>query len=53
MLVTLIIFNAASSIAIVPQKPSRRSPFDIPGLDKDITRGDIIEALDDSRERRI
>jgi len=36
--------------AIVPRKPRHRSPFDIPGLDKEITRSDIIEAIDDSRE---
>ncbi len=38
--------------AIVPQSPRpRRSPFDVPGLSKHITREQIIEAIRESRER--
>ncbi len=38
--------------AIVPQlaRP-RRSPFDIPGLGKGITKQEIVEAIRESRER--
>jgi hypothetical protein len=38
--------------AIVPQSPHpRRSPFDIEGLNKRITKDEIIEAIRESRER--
>ena len=38
--------------AIVPQlSRPRRSPFDIPGLSKDITKQEIVEAIRESRER--
>lgn len=39
--------------AIVP-RPSRsqRSPFDIPSLNKGITKEEIIEAIRESRERK-
>ena len=38
--------------AIVPQATRpRRSPFDIPGLNKNVTRQEILEAISDSRER--
>jgi antitoxin Phd len=38
--------------SIVPQSArTRRSPFDIPGLSKGISRGEIIEAIRESRER--
>jgi hypothetical protein len=37
---------------IVPKSTHpRRSPFDIPGLSKNITRQEILEAISDSRER--
>jgi hypothetical protein len=38
---------------IVPQSTSaRRSPFDVPGLNKGVTRQEILEAIRKSRERR-
>ncbi len=38
--------------AIVPQTARpRRSPFDVPGLNKSITRQEILEAIGESRER--
>ena len=37
--------------AIVPKSPSCRSPFDVPGLSKKITRKEIVEAIRESRER--
>ena len=37
--------------SIAPKLPSRRSPFDVPGLGKRITRKEILEAIDKSRER--
>jgi hypothetical protein len=38
--------------AIVPQSARpRRSPFDVPGLSKSITRQEILEAISESRER--
>ena len=38
--------------AIVPQSTRpRRSPFDVPGLSKGITRQEILEAISESRER--
>jgi hypothetical protein len=37
---------------IVPQSARpRRSPFDIPGLSKSITRKEILDAISESRER--
>jgi len=37
---------------IVPQSARpRRSPFDIPGLSKSITRQEILQAISESRER--
>jgi hypothetical protein len=37
---------------IVPRSVrARRSPFDVPGLSKDITRQEILEAISESRER--
>jgi hypothetical protein len=38
--------------AIVP-RPARppRSPFDVPGLSKSVTRQEILEAISESRER--
>jgi hypothetical protein len=37
--------------AIVPKTPRRRSPFDVPGLQTDITREEILKAIRESRER--
>ena len=38
--------------AIVPQSTHpRRSPFDVPGLSKGVTRQEILEAISESRER--
>lgn len=37
--------------SIAPKSPSRRSPFDVPGLRKKITREEILEAIRESRER--
>ncbi len=36
---------------ILPKTPSRRSPFDVAGLSKKITRKEILEAIRESRER--
>jgi hypothetical protein len=36
---------------IVPKSRARRSPFDVRGLRKDITRKEILEAIRESRER--
>jgi hypothetical protein len=38
--------------SIVPQSQRpRRSPFDVPGLNKGITRQEILDAISESRER--
>jgi hypothetical protein len=38
--------------AIVPQSARpHRSPFDVPGLNKGVTRQEILEAISESRER--
>jgi hypothetical protein len=37
--------------SILPKTPSIRSPFDVPGLSKKISRKEILEALRESRER--
>jgi PHD/YefM family antitoxin component YafN of YafNO toxin-antitoxin module len=36
---------------IVPKQSRRRSPFEVSGLKKMITRKDILEAIRESRER--
>jgi len=36
---------------IVPKSPLRRSPFDVHGLKKSITRKEILYAIRESRER--
>ncbi len=36
---------------IAPKSPSRRSPFNVPGLSKKITRKEILGAIRESRER--
>lgn len=37
--------------SIAPKLPSHRSPFDVPGLNKKITRKELLEAIRESRER--
>lgn len=37
--------------SIVPKTPIRRSPFDVVGLHKGISRNEILEAIRKSRER--
>lgn len=37
--------------SIVPKSPSRRSPFDVLGLNKKITRKEILDAIRETRER--
>ena len=37
--------------SIVPKSPINRSPFDVTGLRKKITRKEILEAIRESRER--
>jgi len=37
--------------SIVPKNPRRRSPFDIPGLSTGVTKEEILEAIQESRER--
>jgi antitoxin Phd len=37
--------------SIAPKSPTRRSPFDVPGLSKKITRKEILEAIRESRQR--
>ncbi len=37
--------------SIVPKAPVRRSPFDVSGLHKNISRKEIIEAIHESRKR--
>lgn len=37
--------------SIVPKAPLRRSPFDVSGLHKNISRKEIMAAIHESRER--
>ncbi len=37
--------------SILPKTPSRRSPFNVPSLNKKISRKEILEAIRESRER--
>jgi hypothetical protein len=39
------------TFSIMPRLPLRRSPFDVVGLRKRITRKEILEAIRESRER--
>lgn len=43
--------RSGDMFSITPKTPSRRSPFDVPGLGKRITREEILEAIRESRER--
>jgi len=37
--------------SVVPKSPVQRSPFDVAGLHKKITRKEILKAIRESRER--
>jgi hypothetical protein len=39
------------TFSIMPKLPIRRSPFDVAGLRKRITRKEILEAIRESKER--
>jgi hypothetical protein len=39
------------TFSIMPKLPIRRSPFDVVGLRKRITRKEILESIRESRER--
>jgi hypothetical protein len=39
------------TFSIIPKVKSRKSPFDVVGLRKRITRKEILEAIRESRER--
>jgi prevent-host-death family protein len=39
------------SFAVVPRQRSRRSPFDVPGVGKGITRRELLAALRETRRR--
>ncbi len=43
--------RSGDMFSIRPKSPPRRSPFDVPGLGKNIDRKEILEALRESRER--
>jgi prevent-host-death family protein len=43
--------RSGDMFSILPKSPSRRSPFDVPGLGKNIDRKEILEAIRESRER--
>jgi len=43
--------RSGDMFSITPKTSSRRSPFDVPGLGKRITREEILEAIRESRER--
>jgi hypothetical protein len=43
--------RGGDTFTIVPKKSRRRSPFEVTGLKKTISRKEIIEAIRDSRER--
>ena len=43
--------RSGEMFSIVPKSRRRRSPFDVPGLRKNITRKAILEAIRESRKR--
>jgi len=43
--------RSGDMFSILPKSPSRRSPFDVPGLGKNIDRKELLEAIRESRER--
>jgi hypothetical protein len=47
----LIRRRGGDMFVIAPKASGRRSPFDVPGLKKNITRREILEAIRESRER--
>jgi hypothetical protein len=48
----LILRRKGDTYAVVPQSlRPRRSPFDVPGLAKNITTKEIVEAIHESRSR--
>jgi hypothetical protein len=47
----LIRRRGGDMFVIAPKASCRRSPFDVPGLKKNITRREILEAIRESRER--
>jgi prevent-host-death family protein len=40
------------TFAVVPKLRSRRSPFDVPGVGRGITRRELLVAIRESRSRR-
>lgn len=40
------------AFVVVPKTPARRSPFDVPGVGRGITRRELLAALRESRRRR-
>ncbi|HCJ79077.1 MAG TPA: prevent-host-death protein [Desulfotomaculum sp.] len=43
--------RSGDMFSITPKTPSRRSPFNVTGLGKKITRKEILETIRESRER--
>jgi prevent-host-death family protein len=43
--------RSGDMFSILPKSPSRRSPFDVPCLGKNIDRKELLEAIRESRER--
>lgn len=43
--------RSGDMFSVIPKSSARRSPFDVPGLGKRITRKEILEAVRESRER--
>jgi len=39
------------TFAVIPKSRSRRSPFDVPGIGKGITRRELLSALRETRRR--
>jgi len=44
-------FEKGDSSSICRKKFARRSPFDVSGLDKNISRKEILDAIHESRKR--
>ncbi len=47
----IILRRSGEMFSIVPKTRRRRSPFDVPGLGKNITRKTILQAIRESRRR--
>ena len=43
--------RSGDMFTVIPKRSGRRSPFEVLGLKKTITRKDILEAIRESRER--